>query len=106
MFFPKRKARISPKFSSYWQGPFEIIEKCSNVTYKVNCGARGTHQVIHTDHIRPVVEQVLRDEQIETAATVETETTDLQYDEGHYNDTTSNNRKTKRPAYLDDYVSF
>ncbi|XP_078319793.1 uncharacterized protein LOC144621076 [Crassostrea virginica] len=38
VYFPKRKAGTSPKFSSYWQGPFEIIEKCSNVTYKVNCG--------------------------------------------------------------------
>ena len=46
-----------------------------------------------TDRIRPVVEQVLRDEQSETVGTVETETTDPQYDKGHDSDMTSNKRK-------------
>ena len=62
--------------------------------------------MIHTDRIRPVVEQVLRDEQSETVGTVETETTDPHFDEGHDNNMYSNKRKIKRPAYLDDYVSF
>ena len=42
----------------------------------------------------------------ETVATVERETTDQHYDEGHDNVMTSNKRKIKRQAYLDDYVSF
>ena len=48
----------------------------------------------------------MNDEHSETVVLVETETSDEQYDEGHDNDMTSNKRKIKHPAYLDDYVSF
>lgn len=34
------------------QGPYRILKKIANVTYKVNCGQRESTQVIHVHRIR------------------------------------------------------
>lgn len=57
VYFPRRITETSPKFFFHWQGNFVVIEKCSNVTYKVNCGARKTNG------IRLFFKHVLRGEQ-------------------------------------------
>ena len=59
MFFPVKRSEWSPKFTSYWRGPFQILEKVATVLYKVNCGRSGSAQVIHTDRLRKVRPQVL-----------------------------------------------
>jgi transposase InsO family protein len=100
VYFPKRRIGTSPKFSSYWHGPFTIIEKCSSVTYKVNCGPRGTHQVIHTDRIRPLTQQRLICEPVVCPPANEGSDSEVMGDIESLTD----KRHNKRPAYLADYV--
>ena len=59
VYFPRTKSGQSPKFTSYWRGPFRIIKKMSDVTYMVNCGIRGSNQVIHVDRMRLKRSQLL-----------------------------------------------
>ncbi|CAC5396944.1 Transposon Ty3-I Gag-Pol polyprotein,Transposon Ty3-G Gag-Pol polyprotein [Mytilus coruscus] len=66
VYFPVRKSGRSPKFTSFWRGPFTIIDRCTEVTYRVNCAYRGKEQVIHVDRIRKKNMQRLRDEAIES----------------------------------------
>ena len=39
-----------------------MIGKCSDLTYKVDCGTRGRDQIIHVDRLRVQHPQVLRGE--------------------------------------------
>ena len=41
-YFPRTKMGQSPKFTSYWRGPYQVMRKMSDVTYVVNCGPRGS----------------------------------------------------------------
>lgn len=43
VYFSRQITETSPKLL-YWQGNFVVIAKSSNVTYKVNCGARETYK--------------------------------------------------------------
>ena len=52
VYFPRYLPGQSPKLTNHWKGPFKILEKCTDVTFKVNCGQRGTPQVIHIDRMR------------------------------------------------------
>ena len=49
VFLPFKKTGCSAKLSSYWRGPFKVIEKYTDVTYKVDCGRRGKPQIIHVN---------------------------------------------------------
>ena len=62
VFFPTRRPGQSPKFTSFWRGPFKIIRKYGTLTYVVNCGRGGRFQTIHVDRIRPCKTQTLRGE--------------------------------------------
>ncbi|CAC5410678.1 unnamed protein product [Mytilus coruscus] len=59
VFFPVRKLGQSPKFTSYWRGPFKVLKQYSDVTYLVNCGRKGRPQVIHVDRMRQCKDQRL-----------------------------------------------
>lgn len=52
VLFPIRKAVQSPKFTSYWRGPYKVLSKLTDLTYKVDCGSRGKPQVIHVARMR------------------------------------------------------
>ena len=52
VYFPRYLPGQSPKLTNRWKGPFKILEKCTDVTFKVNCGQRGKPQVIHIDRMR------------------------------------------------------
>jgi hypothetical protein len=41
VYFPVRKTGHSSKLTSYWRGPFKVLEKCTDVTYRVECGNKG-----------------------------------------------------------------
>ena len=64
MYFPRHKVGQSKKLTHYWRGPFRVVEKCSDVTYKVLCGMRERPQVIHVDRMRKKRGQVLLNEQV------------------------------------------
>jgi hypothetical protein len=63
VYFPQRKAGYSPKFTSYWRGPFNVVAKISEVLYKVNCGRNGKKQVVHCDRMKNCKTQILRGEE-------------------------------------------
>ena len=62
VYFPRTLPGRSPKFTSFWRGPYTVVEKCSEVTYKVRCGQRDQVQVIHVDRMRQKKDQSLRNE--------------------------------------------
>ena len=63
VYFPVKKVGCSSKLTSYWRGPFEVVEKLSDVLYKVTCGRSGSAQVIHIDRMRKAHSQVLSQEE-------------------------------------------
>ncbi|XP_062568670.1 uncharacterized protein LOC134230798 [Saccostrea cucullata] len=65
VFFPVRKAGFSSKFTIYWRGPYEVLDKMTDITYKVNCGPRGKSQIEHVDRLRLKRSQTLRDKVVE-----------------------------------------
>ena len=38
VFFPRYLPGQSPKLTNRWKGLFKVLEKCTDVTYKVDCG--------------------------------------------------------------------
>ena len=55
VYFPVRKVGLSSKLTSFWKGPFKILDKYSDLTYKVDhvdCGQKGKPQMIHVDRIK------------------------------------------------------
>ena len=71
VYFPRRKPSTSPKFTSFWRGPFKVVKKISDLTYLVNCGLRGLDQVIHVDRMRKKRAQILSGENNEPQAKLE-----------------------------------
>lgn len=107
VFFPRRKQGTSPKFTSYWQGPFRVIKSMSELTYLVNCGPRGSDQVIHVDRMRKKRPQVLSGE-VDQPITPETPEDsgsvygeDIEVPEMPHSDRPSRNRRP--PIWLHDY---
>jgi transposase InsO family protein len=52
VYFPRYQVGKSPKLTKFWRGPFAVEAKLSDLTYKVNCGSRGSSQVVHVDRMR------------------------------------------------------
>ena len=48
-----RKKGLSPKFTSRWDGPFKIISKLSDVTYRIQLSPRSKCKVVHFDRLKP-----------------------------------------------------
>ena len=48
-----KKKGVSPKLMSRWQGPYLILDKLSNVTYRIQLKPRGRMQVVHFDRLKP-----------------------------------------------------
>ena len=62
VFFPVKQIGTSSKLTQFWKGPFKIVDKISDLLYKVNCGKKGSDQVIHCDRIRACKKQLLAGE--------------------------------------------
>ncbi|CAG2226254.1 unnamed protein product [Mytilus edulis] len=60
VYFPVKKPGMSSKLTSFWKGPFKILDKYGDLTYKVDCGYRGKPQVIHVDRLKKKNKQTLR----------------------------------------------
>ena len=63
VFFPVKRVGTSGKFTSYWKGPFQVVDKMSDILYSIDCGRKRLHKVIHCDRIRRCPEQLLKGEQ-------------------------------------------
>ena len=49
VYFPVKKVGTSSKFNLFWKGPFEVVDKISDVLYKVKCGRDLSEKVIHCE---------------------------------------------------------
>jgi len=48
---PLRKRGLSPKLQSPWEGPYEILQVMSDVTYKIRRGPQKRSRVVHADRL-------------------------------------------------------
>ena len=48
---PQRKKGLSPKLQSAWEGPFQVLERLSEVVYRVQKGRKRV--VVHRDRLAP-----------------------------------------------------
>ena len=49
LYNPTKKSGISPKLQIYWEGPFVIIKRLSDVTYRIQQGPKTKPKVIHSN---------------------------------------------------------
>ena len=52
VFFQRNCVDRSPKFTYYWQGPYVVLEKFSDLTYKVEHSMTGYQKVVHVDRMK------------------------------------------------------
>ena len=62
VFFRRNYVGRSPKFTYYWQGPYVVLEKYSDLTYKVKHMMTGYQKVVHVDRMK---RKYRRDETVE-----------------------------------------
>ena len=53
LYNPTRKKGVSPKLTSQWVGPGEVLEQLSDVVHWVKMCARGRVVVLHRDRLAP-----------------------------------------------------
>ncbi|KAG1926312.1 protein NYNRIN-like [Pimephales promelas] len=53
MFCPQRKRGLSPKLTHHWQRPGEILNKISEVVFRVRMPVRGRQVVLHKGRLAP-----------------------------------------------------
>lgn len=53
VYCPTRKKGVSPKLTSQWVGPCEVVEQLSDVVYRVKMSGRGRVVVLHRDRLAP-----------------------------------------------------
>ena len=46
------KHNQSAKFTSHWHGPYRIIEKISNILYKLDLGQSTAHPYLHANRLK------------------------------------------------------
>lgn len=109
VYFTRKKAGTSSKFTSFWQVPFVVIKRMTDLTHLVKCGRRGSEQVIHVDRMRKKHSQVLSGEvdvhlsdNEESRIKSEPEENDG-FPEPEAPNASRRRRKRKPPAWLHDY---
>ncbi|CAI5665466.1 unnamed protein product [Oreochromis niloticus] len=53
VYCPFRKRGVSPKLWSHWQGPAEVVERLTEVVYRVRMPGSGRLVVLHQDRLSP-----------------------------------------------------
>ncbi|KAJ8348856.1 hypothetical protein SKAU_G00274450 [Synaphobranchus kaupii] len=53
VYCPERKKGLSPKLRASWRGPGEIVERLSEVVYRIRMPGRGRLVVLHQDRLAP-----------------------------------------------------
>ena len=98
------------------------MSKMTDLTYKVDCGARGKPQVVHVDRLRQKHDQILRGEVVDKNAlqvdanpidnpvsndeVLGSEDAEILVSDGVLSDSngTCSTRVRRQPKWLDDYV--
>ena len=50
---PEAQKRLMPKVTENWEGPYVVISKLNEVTYRVQNGARVRPKVVNQDRLKP-----------------------------------------------------
>ncbi|XP_038047629.1 uncharacterized protein LOC119721735 [Patiria miniata] len=53
LFNPAKKKGVSPKLMCRWEGPYLILGKLSDVTYRIQQKSGGKMKVVHSDRLKP-----------------------------------------------------
>ncbi|CAI5685713.1 unnamed protein product [Oreochromis niloticus] len=53
VYCPVRKRGVSPKLCSHWQGPAEVVERLTEVVYRIRMPGPGRLVVLHRDRLAP-----------------------------------------------------
>ncbi|KAJ8348855.1 hypothetical protein SKAU_G00274440 [Synaphobranchus kaupii] len=53
VYCPERKKGLSPKLRASWRGPGEVVERLSEVVYRIRMPGRGHLVVLHQDRLMP-----------------------------------------------------
>jgi hypothetical protein len=49
---PARKKGVSPKLSRPWEGPFKVVKRLSDVTYRIQKSVKAKPKVVHFDRLK------------------------------------------------------
>ena len=72
-----KKKGVSPKLAPKWEGPYQVITRLSNVTYRIQKSPRSKMRVVHFDRLKPYngpVPEAWRTQPAEDIATEEATT--------------------------------
>ena len=58
LFNPVRKKGVSPKLQSFWDGPFLVVQKLSDLVYKIQKSPTAKPRVVHHDRLKPCYEKL------------------------------------------------
>ncbi len=50
---PARKKQMSPKLQLRWEGPWLVVKKLSDVTFRIQLRRNGRLKVVHADRLKP-----------------------------------------------------
>jgi hypothetical protein len=59
MHNPAKKKGICPKLTRSWEGPYLIVNRLSDVTYRVRGGLRAKLKVVHFDRLKPYLSEAV-----------------------------------------------
>jgi len=51
LFNPQSKKGKIPKLQSNWEGPYRIVKKLSDITFRIQKSARHKFKVVHADKL-------------------------------------------------------
>ena len=103
VYCPRRVIRRTPKWSLFYDGPFKVVRRLTDVTYLVQKSAKSNPVVIHVDKLKrcgtPVAPEPVAPERAEGE---ELRGMDRMYDEAEREARPVRERRT--PAYLQDFL--
>lgn len=53
LFTPAKKRGLSPKLQCFWQGPFRVLVKISDLNYQIQHEYSGKKQIVHFNRLKP-----------------------------------------------------
>ena len=104
VYFPQKKIGCSPKLTSFWRGPFEVLEQWSDVLYAVSCGRKSEKQrkdqilnfeSLELDNDETVNDEVLEKVEVDCLSSIDSVEELVNHDEYK--------RARRKPKWLDDY---
>lgn len=53
LYTPAKKKGLSPKLQRFWDGPFTVLHRLSDVTYRIRKSAQSKPKIVHHDRLKP-----------------------------------------------------